>query len=168
MTIEWLAEDWLNEPIVQVDDNGTIWSAYNEGLTLQQVANDYGDQSENETTRTVMVRQADETGGFTAWAGPFTIPYVAPPPLTTLAWNGGNPTAGPIPRAHVVDDGGSVNALSPDEWSLQQIADDYANGYVEGTEVYICENRSPHSITVRLVSENGNTAFESFAITPNP
>lgn len=163
MTIEWLEENWLDESIVQIQDGETIYSGYdNASMSPQQLAYDYADFSEDETSRTVMVRRVDSMNGFGQWVGPYTIPQ--PPPLTTLPWNGGNPTVGEIPMAHVVDDGASFNAINPQDWTPAQIAADYGSGFVEGTEVQVCENRTPHQITARVVYPSGPGAWETFTV----
>ena len=167
MTIEWLEEDWLAGPIVQVNDDSTIYSAFlGEALTLQQIAADYGAQSANQTTRQVTVRQVDATNGFGAWQE-FTVPYVPPPPLETLAWNQGWPPATEIPYADVLDDNTHYNAPNPEGWTLDEIAEDYANGFVEGTNVHICENRTSHEVQVREVSAAaGNGPWEYKTVNP--
>lgn len=167
MAIEWLEEDWLDQPIVQVDDGGTIFSGYNEeGKTLQQVAADYGDQSANQDTRTVQVRQVDASGGFGAWQS-FTVPYVPPPPLEHLDWRQSWPTAEETPWVDVVDNGTHYSAPNPEGWDLERAATDYGVAPVPGYEppTPVCENREPHEITIREVSAAaGNGPFSTFTV----
>jgi hypothetical protein len=161
MPIDWIEEDWLDDPIVQVNDGG-IRSGYNEtGLSLAQAAADYAAHSPDKSPRQISVRQAD-ANGHSNWQ---TFDINAPP-LERLAWNQGWPAPrGGIQYADVLDNGIHFNAANPEQWTLEEIKDDYGSGFVEGTEVLVCENRTPHQVMVRVVSEaEGNGEWQEFTV----
>jgi hypothetical protein len=152
--MEWDEENWFEDPIVIVQDGSAVFSAYNtEALTLAQVAEDYGDESANQESREITVRQIDESGVGT-WQT-FTVPVVPPPPLENLSWNQGWPPATEIPYADVLDDNTHFNAPNPEGWTLARCAADYGNSYA-------CENKTPHEVQIREVSAaQGNGAWQT-------
>lgn len=159
MTLSWGPSNLLQQPLLQIQDGNVGMEAVNtEALSLQQAAADYGDQSPEQTPRTVQVREISTSNGIGQWQS-FAVPYVPPPPLVNLAWMQSNPTWEQTPWVHVLDGEANFCAPNPEGWDLEKAARDYGIAPVPGYEPVtpICENREPHQIQIRLVGANIGT-----------
>jgi hypothetical protein len=158
--MEWNEGSFFTGQVIEVQDGeDRSFAANPEETGLLAVAVDYGAQSANQQTRTIMLRTISESG-IGEWAGPFTIPE-STVPLEELSWNGGWPQPTYIAKVDVVDDGQHFNAENPEAWSLERCARDYGDSAA-------CENREPHEITIRDVTLEGSGSFVTFTVPMEP
>lgn len=157
--MEWTETAPQPTPVLHILDGSTSFYAVNtEELSLMQAMLDYDAQSENTSPRTAQVRVL--TLGEAGQAESCSLPIPEEPD-----WNQGWPTSEMIPRFHVVDNSTSYNALNPQGLTLEQGAAHYGNAYLAGTEIFVCENREPHEITIREVSASlGNGPASPFTV----
>jgi len=157
--MEWTQTAPQPTPVIEIQDGGFSYYATNTGsATLTQAIIDYAGQSTNESPRTVQVR--DLTLGAAGTTEACSVPIPEEP-----EWNQGWPGTELIAKFHVVDNGNNFNAMNPTAMSLEDGAAHYAAALWPDSEIFVCENREPHEITIREVSSGaGNGEWSAFTV----
>lgn len=155
--MEWI-EVPLTWPFAEVVDGSTrVVGTAPEQRTLEQIARNYGETSENQETRTISVRLVTEYGGAGSPSN-FDVPFPPYVPLENLSWNGGNPSYEGIAIVDILDDNDAhFWAINPDGWSLARAVADY--GASEN-----CTNQEPHEIQAREFYGFGSQPFTTFTV----
>lgn len=136
-------------PRAEVLDQGNRYNMGNPGgLTLRQLADDYGAQDQNPIERVIQIREFSE-GWQSGWET-YTIHAPPPAPLEHLEWNqGGWPAWNGTDFVVVIEaDGTSYNAANPENWDFARAAQDFF-------ESFACENKDPHTVQIRTHTING-------------